>query len=137
MAVRARPASDAQRKTAERLAAAVGLAVPGESQAARNNRLDGAGAVAGIAIGALVGVAGGLMHSAVWRTPLVLEAVALGAMAMAVTDGGMTALAVADPRSWTVADWLSDAVPHLAFGLAAAATLRAVGRNPVSGLGAS
>jgi hypothetical protein len=130
MAIRGRPSSDAERRTAERLAESMGVPVPGRSAEVRNNRLDGAGAVAGIAVGALVGVVGELINTAGWRAPILVEALVLGGLAMAATDGSMAALGVADPRSWTKADWLSDAVPHLAFGLATAAALRATSRRP-------
>jgi hypothetical protein len=29
----------------------------------------------------------------------------------------MAAMGVSDPRKWSVSDWLSDLVPHLAYGL--------------------
>jgi hypothetical protein len=35
---------------------------------------------------------------------------------MAITDISMSRLGVSDPRSWHAAAWLSDAIPHLAFG---------------------
>ncbi|MEU3465011.1 hypothetical protein ABZ721_34300 [Streptomyces sp. NPDC006733] len=36
------------------------------------------------------------------------------------------AAGVSDPRRWSRTDWISDAVPHLAYGLAAYATLLAL-----------
>jgi len=39
----------------------------------------------------------------------------------------MAALGVTDPRRWDAADWLSDLVPHLAYGFAAAFVYRALG----------
>ena len=38
----------------------------------------------------------------------------------------MAALGVSDPRTWTLMDWLSDGVPHLAYGLATAAVAQAL-----------
>ena len=35
---------------------------------------------------------------------------------MAATDLGMWQLGVTDPRTWDSRSWLSDALPHLAFG---------------------
>lgn len=43
---------------------------------------------------------------------------------MASTDVPMPALGTADPSTWKAADWISDAVPHLAYGLVIAAVLR-------------
>jgi hypothetical protein len=33
----------------------------------------------------------------------------------------MVAMGVTDPRSWPVSSWLSDLLPHLAYGFATAA----------------
>ena len=40
----------------------------------------------------------------------------------------MTALGVDDPRSWSASSWLSDLVPHLAYGAVAAAIFERLGR---------
>jgi hypothetical protein len=37
----------------------------------------------------------------------------------------MTALGVTDPRSWDATSWLSDVIPHLAYGAVTAAVLTA------------
>jgi uncharacterized membrane protein len=42
---------------------------------------------------------------------------------MAATNLPMTALGLTDPREWTAADWISDAVPHLAYGAATHAVI--------------
>jgi hypothetical protein len=34
----------------------------------------------------------------------------------------MAGLGVTNPRSWSTADWVSDVVPHLAYGLVTALT---------------
>jgi hypothetical protein len=38
----------------------------------------------------------------------------------------MAATGLTDPRSWSLADWLSDAVPHVAYGVVTAWTLRTI-----------
>ncbi|MFC7382318.1 hypothetical protein [Sphaerisporangium rhizosphaerae] len=48
---------------------------------------------------------------------------------MAATDVSLAALRVSDPRSWKSADWLSDLLPHLAYGAVAAATLHHLDRD--------
>jgi hypothetical protein len=44
---------------------------------------------------------------------------------MAGSDLPMTALGLTDPREWDAASWASDVVPHLAYGMAAAAAYQA------------
>jgi len=41
------------------------------------------------------------------------------------TNVPMTLLGITDPRTWSRADWLSDLVPHLAYGAVVATTLDA------------
>jgi hypothetical protein len=41
----------------------------------------------------------------------------------------MTVLKVTDPRTWSAADWLSDAFPHLVYGAVTYATLDALDRR--------
>lgn len=50
------------------------------------------------------------------RNVLVTGVVA-GAATMASTDTPLAAVGVADPRSWSATDGLSDVVPHLAYRL--------------------
>jgi hypothetical protein len=38
----------------------------------------------------------------------------------------MSALDVTHPSEWSAADWASDVVPHLAYGLVVATTLNAL-----------
>ena len=45
---------------------------------------------------------------------------------MIATDAPMAALGVSDPRTWKPADWASDALPHLAYGMTTAAVVRAL-----------
>lgn len=75
----------------------------------------------GVGVGALAGV----LRALVLRLGPVLGPVLLGASAMTATDASLTSLGVTDPRQWDTTAWLSDAVPHLAFGVASYATLRA------------
>jgi hypothetical protein len=128
MALRGRPASDAPERSVETIAERSGHPVPGEGDT-RKNRLTGLGALAGIATGVGIGAAVGLLRAAGVRVPDQWGAVAVGAAAMAATDLSMAALKVSDPRTWSAADWMSDAVPHLAFGAVVCATLKAIDRD--------
>jgi hypothetical protein len=63
------------------------------------------------------------------RMPGPVAVVAAGAAAMAASDGSMAVLGVTDPREWDAASWLSDALPHLAYGAVTVATLHALDRD--------
>lgn len=128
MAWRGRPSSSTPQQAVEELADRAGQPVPGTGQE-RDNRLDGLGALAGVATGVGVGAAAGLARALVLRLGPVLGPVLLGASVMTATDASLTRLGVTDPRQWDAAAWLSDAVPHLAFGVTCYATLRATARR--------
>lgn len=128
MAVRARPASSAPQEVVERLAYRVDVGIPGVGED-RDTRLSALGAlsgmVAGLGVGAVVGGIAGLGR----RPPLVGGAVAAALGAMLVADGPIAALGISDPRSWRAADWTSDVVPHLTYGLTTVAVVRALTRR--------
>ena len=48
---------------------------------------------------------------------------------MAATDASLTRLGLTDPGEWDATAWLSDAGPHLAFGVVSYATLRVMSRR--------
>ena len=113
---RGRPASSTPEQVVEVLADRSGRVIPGDSQQ-RPNRVQALGALAGIATGVAVGAAAGQFHGVVRGLGPVLGPAVVGAAAMAATDVGMYRLGVTDPKSWDAASWLSDAVPHLAYGV--------------------
>jgi hypothetical protein len=123
MAVRARPAREIPQKAVETLTEQAGHPVPGDGQA-RENRLQGLAPLAGIATGVGIGVAAGLLRPVLLRLPTLLGATVIAAAAMAATDLPMARLGLTDPTKWSAADWASDVVPHLAYGLVTYATLR-------------
>lgn len=43
---------------------------------------------------------------------------------MAASDVSLTKLALTDPSQWSCVDWLSDIVPHLAYGLVTVTLLK-------------
>jgi uncharacterized membrane protein len=122
MALRGRPASSVPARVAEQLARRVGAAVPG-NDAARQNRLEGLGALAGIATGAGIGALVGQFQAAVRELGPLAGPAVIGGAAMLVTDVTTAMLGVSDPRTWDAASWLSDIVPHLAFGAVVYAAL--------------
>lgn len=96
-----------------------------EDEDGRQARESGLGSL----LGALAGVSAGVVLGALRATGHPRgRAGTLGAawvLAMLAGNGPMTVLGVTDPRSWGVADWAADVVPHLAYALAATATLDA------------
>lgn len=126
MAVRGRPASELPQRAVEHATESVGLPVPGDGDD-RTNRLTGLGSLSGLATGVVIGIGFGLLRPFVSRLPSGLAAGLVGAAAMAATDASMTVAGLTNPAQWSPTDWLSDAVPHLAYGAVTAGTLRALG----------
>jgi hypothetical protein len=98
--------------------------VPGEDQT-RANRLAGVGALMGLATGVGVGAAYGVATSLMGRPSRWLGAGFVGLAAMVGANAPMTWLGVTDPRTWDPVSWLSDIVPHAAYGIVTAFTYQA------------
>lgn len=130
MAGRGRGASSAPADTVEKVAKHTGISIPGDKERCAN-RASALGSLNGMTVGVGIGSVLGLAEAAGWRPKVVLAGVACAALAMAMTDVPMAALGVTDPRKWSAADWASDALPHLAFGLVTASALaKALTRFP-------
>jgi hypothetical protein len=99
----------------------VDLAPEGPDSEEAGNRRSGLGALIGIAAGLGTGAAYGLASGRLDGVPLALRGVGVGLAANVGTTGPMAALGVSDPRSWPISSWVSDLVPHLAYGLVTAA----------------
>jgi xanthosine utilization system XapX-like protein len=117
MAVRGRPSSSMPADAAEELSDKAH--VPLGDGKERDARKEGLGALLGYATGLSVGAAYGLLRTRV-RVPWAVAAVGLGAVAMAGSDAPLTALGLTDPRDWPASSWVSDVVPHLAYGVVTA-----------------
>ena len=137
MVVRARPASSTPEETVRQLEDRTSLTLsddgPG-SEPAQNRRT---------ALGALLGIASGLGTGALYalvrpklgrRASFPLLALAAGVGANVGTVAPMTALGVEDPRSWSASSWLSDLVPHLAYGAVTAAAYERFSPYPRRGV---
>lgn len=124
MLLRGRPPSELPAQAAGALAAKLGVNLGGPDTAEARHRVEALGALLGYGGGMAIGAVWGLL----WRSgrPGRLAGVALGAAAMIPTNLPMVAMGLTDPRTWGLAGWTSDVVPHLAYGLATVATYRAI-----------
>jgi hypothetical protein len=116
--VRGRPSSNLPQQTAGRLAEMVGLNL-GEGQKAES-RKQGIGALLGIGTGVFLGAAYGGLRVRVRDVSVPVGGVGLWVAASVAGNAPMTALGLTDPRTWGMAGWLSDLVPHLVYGLVTA-----------------
>ncbi|MFF5181543.1 hypothetical protein ACFY2Q_26235 [Micromonospora sp. NPDC000316] len=119
IALRARPASSTPEQTVGRLADIAHVNLGSEPRAA--TRRSGLGPLIGYGLGIAAGVAFAV-YAGGRRQSLPLSTAVLGTGVMAMTDGSITALGISNPRTWGRSDWVSDIIPHLAYGLTAAAT---------------
>jgi hypothetical protein len=124
MAVRGRPSSSTPQQVVETIAEKAHVTIPGDEKS-RENRVEGLGPLAGLGGGVVVGMAVGLARATGFRTrPLV--GILLTTVAAMVPGNGPTAvLGITDPRSWSTTEWLSDVVPHLAYGVVVKTTMDA------------
>jgi hypothetical protein len=125
--LRARPPSSTPEVSAERLAGTLGVEIPGDDQQ-RTNRLAGLGPLLGIATGIGVGALVGVARAAGIRTGAVPGTLLTTAVVLVASNAPMTVLKVTDPRTWSAVDWLSDVLPHLAYGVVTHATATAADR---------
>lgn len=114
MAVRARAASSTPEQAVQRLAEEVHVDL-GEDERARNRR-ESLGALLGYCTGLGVAVCYGPLAER--RPSWPVGVLTLSALAMAGSNGPLTLLGVTDPRRWQVSGWISDLIPHLAYGVA-------------------
>lgn len=124
MALRGRPSSNVPAQVAGRLADKVGIDPIAESAEgeAVENRQSGVGALLGYATGLGIGVGYGLIRSRTNGLPQPLAGSSLGLAAMAMSDIPAVALGVTNPKEWGVNAWMSDLLPHLAYGFVTTTT---------------
>jgi hypothetical protein len=113
MAARGRPPSELPAQAVELGTDKANISLGDEEHAA--NRKQAIGALLGYLTGLGVGAAYGQLR-AHRRVPAGAVAGLLGLGAMAASDAPMTAAGLTDLRTWSVQDWLSDLIPHLAYG---------------------
>jgi hypothetical protein len=115
MALRGRSASSTPEQTVEALAARAPTDVPGDG-VTRDNRVSGLASLMGLATGVAVGAVYGAVTSVTGRPTPWLGAGVLGLGAMIGGNVPMARLGVSDPRTWDTAAWVSDILPHAAYG---------------------
>lgn len=126
MALRGRPSSSVPSQVVERLAGKLGVELSGEDETTQN-RKSSLGALSGYAVGLGVGSAYGLVRPLLGEVSVPRAGAALGLAAMAGSDVPAAALGVTNPAEWGASSWASDIVPHLAYGVVAAAAYEAFG----------
>jgi hypothetical protein len=111
------------------MSAAVHVGIPG-GEGTRPNRVQGIGALMGLATGVLVGAALGaadeVVGGALHRLPPGVLGTAVATGALVGANGPMAVMGISDPRTWSASDWASDLVPHLGYGLVTALTYSAI-----------
>jgi hypothetical protein len=123
MVLRGRPASQTPEQSVTRLADLADVTIPAEG---RENRVSGAGALLGILSGLVMGAGYGAVRAAGWRPSATTACAVATVGAIAVSALPMAAIGVSNPRDWSLSDWMSDVVPHIAYGWVTTATYAAM-----------
>ncbi|MFJ7903279.1 hypothetical protein ACIQ6V_22775 [Streptomyces sp. NPDC096198] len=125
MLLRGRSPSDLPAQVAGGLADRAGVGL-GEG-VKRSGRAGAIGAMLGYLNGLGLGCAYGLWQHRGGSPPLWTAGSLLALAAMAGSDLPATALRLTAPASWPPMAWVSDLVPHLAYGVTTAAVFEALG----------
>jgi hypothetical protein len=132
MALRGRSSSSAPSKMIDKVTQQLHLPLSSQGVGAQDetaqNRESGLGALLGIANGLGTGVLYGLLRSQFDGIPVPLAAPLVGLTAMAASDVPLVSLHVTNPKTWGLSGWLSDAIPHLIYGIVTVATYEAMER---------
>ena len=135
MIVRGRPASSVPSQIAGQLVEKAGIDLSAENEEqggpTAQNRQSGLGALQGFVVGLGIGTAYGLVRPSLGNVSKPRAGVVLCLAAMAGSDGPAAALGIVDLRQMGLNAWLSDIVPHLAYGLATAISYDALSGNRV------
>ncbi len=132
MVVRGRPASSVPAQVAGQLVDKMGIDLSAEDEEqdgpTAQNRQSGLGALQGYVVGLGLGAAYGLVRPRLGDVSVPRAGGGLCLAAMVGSDGPATALGVTDPRQYDLNSWVSDIIPHLAYGLMTATTYEALTR---------
>ncbi|GAA4940150.1 hypothetical protein HD597_009007 [Nonomuraea thailandensis] len=117
MAIRARGASSTPQQAVAKLTDLTDVSLGDGEQA--ENRKEALGSLLGYATGAGAALCYGLLTPSGRSLPWPVGVSALTALAMTGSNAPLTALGTTNPREWPASAWISDAVPHLAYGITA------------------
>lgn len=126
MALRARSSSTLPAEVVKRMSARVGIPIEND------NRASALGALSGYTVGVGIGVLYGALRALLPRAPLTVSAIALGAAAMIASDVPATQSGATNPRKWGFTGWVSDLIPHAAYGFVTAAVFDAINGTPAA-----
>jgi drug/metabolite transporter (DMT)-like permease len=121
MVIRGRPASSTPEDTVQKLADWAKVDIPGESEQ-RSNRVAGLGPLLGLGAGVAAGAIYGAATALTGKPSLRGGILATSLMALLAGNAPMSVLGITDPREWDAEAWISDVVPHVAYGVVAATT---------------
>jgi hypothetical protein len=122
MYAQGRPASTLPADAAAKVAGKVGLDLSGDDDAS-NARRSALGALLGYSTGIAVGAAYGIVRR---RPGASRGALGLTGTVLVAANGPMVAMGLTDPREWGPKGWVSDLVPHLAYGVVTARVFDAI-----------
>jgi hypothetical protein len=126
MAVRGRSSSNAPSKMVDTVAKKIHLPLSDQGEGSKDqtaqNRESGLGALLGYVNGLGTGLIYGMLKSQFDEIPAPLAVPLVGLTAMAASDVPMVALRVSNPKTWGIAGWLSDSIPHLIYSVVTVAT---------------
>lgn len=125
MMIRARAASTTPQHAVDKLADLADVDLGDGEQA--DHRKEALGSLLGYGTGAGAALCYGLVAER-WRPPWPVGVLALTALAMTGSNAPLTMLGATDPRTWSGSAWVSDAVPHLAYGVTAYTAYTLLGR---------
>ena len=135
MIVRGRGASSVPSQIAGQLVDKLGIDLSAENEerggTTAQNCQSGLGALQGFVVGLGIGTAYGLVRPSLGEVSKLRAGAVLCLAAMAGSDGPAAALGVIDLKQMGLNAWLSDIVPHLAYGLATAISYDALANNRV------
>ncbi|MEU3791250.1 hypothetical protein AB0F07_15800 [Streptomyces fructofermentans] len=112
--LRGRPVSTTPEVTARTIAEKLHVRIPGHGEILEN-RIAGLGPLTGFAVGLGMGVALSVARAAGWHPSTTSRYVTASVGALIATNAPIALLGISDPRTWSVADWISDIVPHVLY----------------------
>ena len=132
MALRGRSSSSAPSKMIDKVTKQLHLPLSPQGVGAQDettqNRESGLGALLGYVNGLGTGILYGVVRSQFDEVPALLAAPLVGLTAMAASDVPLVSMKLTNPKTWGLSGWLSDAIPHLIYGIVTVATYEAMSR---------